>query len=110
MITHGLTRHEHLAIGFHAGGCYKGAEVEAALESLLAENERLRAERDDAQQQLEVLRPGGLYAWKSKYEALRLALAGIREEMEQAPVLRNHIETACNVQKWATRLAYLEQE
>jgi hypothetical protein len=28
----------------------------------------------DLRQQLEVLRPGGLYAWKSKYEALAGAL------------------------------------
>jgi hypothetical protein len=31
----------------------------------------------DAEQQLEVLRPGGLYAWKWKYETLRGALEDI---------------------------------
>ena len=54
----------------------------------------------DAEQQLEVLRPGGLYAWKSKYEALTSSLA---EFVEQCGELRNgspnrfyaHVDSFC---------------
>ena len=54
----------------------------------------------DAEQQLEVLRPGGLYAWKSKYEALTSSLAEFVERCEE---LRNgspnrfyaHVDSFC---------------
>ncbi len=38
----------------------------------------LRDELADANQQLEVLRPGGLYAWKSKYQASEAGCAALR--------------------------------
>lgn len=45
-------------------------ELMAENEDLTAEVTRLTQELADAEQQLTVLRPGGLYAWKSKYEQL----------------------------------------
>jgi hypothetical protein len=52
------------------------------------EVEALRTRLKDAEQQLEVLRPGGTYAWKSKCERLRTALVTLvgvdgRAELEQ---------------------------
>lgn len=43
------------------------------------ELEELREELEDAKQQLVVLRPGGLYAWKSKHDELQAEIAAARE-------------------------------
>lgn len=51
-----------------------------------AEARAAQAERElkDAEQQLEVLRPGGLYAWKSKYEAAEARCRELERERDEA--------------------------
>lgn len=43
----------------------------------------LEQEKSDADQQLELLRPGGLYAWKSKYEEASRENAALRQAQER---------------------------
>lgn len=63
----------------HSGRCIgpESSSPEPSGPSRLPEDyDELLARLKDAEQQLEVLRPGGLYAWKSKYEALQAEVAG----------------------------------
>jgi hypothetical protein len=80
------------------------------IDPLLAENARLRAERDELQTKLteafdsEVYVAGRGIKAESQLTALRLALAGIREEMEEWSV------AIPKLKHWVDKLAHLEQE
>ena len=57
-------------------------EWENKAHELEAQLAQAQQELADANQQLEVLRPGGLYAWKTKYEQAEAALEEIQTKAE----------------------------
>lgn len=58
----------------------ENAKAVHALEVVADEITALRSSLTEAEQQLDVLRPGGLYAWKFKYEELVASQAAQRRE------------------------------